>query len=527
MLFAACTLDEEPRDQIPEEQAYSNEKDLYLNTVATLYNYIGGKNTGEGLQGTCRGVYDLQTFGSDEALLPIRGNDWYDGGIWEQLYIHNWDAGHEAFKNAWLYLYKVITLCNHSLSVLDTNNSLLSSSYYEAYTAEIRALRAIYYWYLLDLFGRVPIIIGDDVSIYDVKQSERSEVFKFVFDELMSVKDHLQWVSSANSGNFYGRVTAPVVTFVLAKLMLNAEIYADDNWTDKIYTKGSDMKFNVYNSSLNAWEACIAFCNQLASSTFRLEPQYRTNFIIRNESSVENIWTIPMDKDLFGTHQENMTRSLHARHSDVYGWKSDNGTCATVHTMKVYHYGEADIDKRFNDNFWSGEVKDGGYPVYDRTMKPLVYYPMEAKLDLTQSDYLETAGARMRKYEIDRNAKEDGQLIDNDIVLFRFADVLLMRAEAKLRNGEDGQADMDMVRTRAGMPTRPLTLESILEERLLELCWEGWRRQDMIRFRCYESLFEGDKWDEKVDESSGFTTVYPIPKDITKLNHNLVQNPGY
>jgi hypothetical protein len=104
---------------------------------------------------------------------------------------------------------------------------------------------------------------------------------------------------------------------------------------------------------------------------------------------------------------------------------------------------------------------------------------------------------------------------------------MLMRAEAKLRNGEDGQADFDDVRERTGEDTRPLTLESLLDERLLELCFEGWRRQDLIRFGQYESLFQGNEWYDKVSESDGHTTVYPIPGDVMALNVNLRQNPGY
>ena len=104
-----------------------------------------------------------------------------------------------------------------------------------------------------------------------------------------------------------------------------------------------------------------------------------------------------------------------------------------------------------------------------------------------------------------------------------------MRAEAYLRNvePEKGQADFDEVRQRAYMNPRPLTLDNIYDERLLELCWEGWRRQDMIRFGKYESLFEGDEFDDKVDESDGHTTVYPIPSSVLTLNKYLQQNKGY
>ena len=130
----------------------------------------------------------------------------------------------------------------------------------------------------------------------------------------------------------------------------------------------------------------------------------------------------------------------------------------------------------------------------------------------------------MKKYAVDKNASKDGQLMDNDIVLFRFADVLLMRAEAKLRLGEDGHQDFDRVRQRSLMEPRPYTLQNLLDERMLELCWEGWRRQDLIRFGQYKSLYEDD---DAVDESDGHTTVHPIPADVRAVNNKLTQNPGY
>ena len=143
ILLTACSLDENPRDQIPEEEAYTSATALFQNTVATLYAYIGGNTDGEGLQGTCRGVYDLQTFGSDEAMLPTRGGDWYDGGLWQDMYRHSWSAGHDLPKNAWIYLYKVIALCNRSLEQIDAHRGLLSAEQYQNYRAEVRALRAI------------------------------------------------------------------------------------------------------------------------------------------------------------------------------------------------------------------------------------------------------------------------------------------------------------------------------------------------------------------------------------------------
>ena len=193
--------------------------------------------------------------------------------------------------------------------------------------------------------------------------------------------------------------------------------------------------------------------------------------------------------------------------------------------MEVNHYGKADQDTRFGRNYWSGEATGlNSSIVTDRQGNNLIYYPLEVSIDLSNSPYMETAGARMKKYEVDRFATNDGKLMDNDIVLFRYADVLLMLAEAKVRNGEDGQSYFDLVRKRARMNTLPATLENILNERMIEFAWEGWRRNDMIRFDIYKSTYEGA---DAVDESDRHTIVFPIPNDVLSLNTNLHQNPGY
>ena len=524
----SCSLNEDPRDQITEEEAYSNADALYRNTVATLYNYIGGREDGEGLQGTCRGIYDLQTFGSDEAMVPVRGTDWFDGGTWVALYCHSWSAGHEMPKKSWLYLYKVITLCNRSIEQLEAHKSLITAEQLNSYTSEVRALRAICYWYLLDLFGRVPIITSTDVSKNQLIQSERNDVFRFVVSELQATGKILKMENSVKPGDYYGRVTRPVVLFVLAKLMLNAEVYTDNDWTDGARPDGSKMQFDIEGQTMNAWEAAIHYCDILEDCGFRLENEYTNNFLVHNDNSDENIWTIFMDKDLYYNQQQCFYRSWHYRHAAAYGFTGENGVCATRRVLEIFKYGTDEEDNRFVHNYWAGVVYDyDGNIVYDRSGAPLTYYPWEVDLDLSGSPYVETAGARIKKYEVDKNATKDSRLMDNDIVLFRFADVLLMRAEAKLRNGMDGQADYDAVRLRAHMPTKEISLQNLIDERLLELCWEGWRRQDLIRFNQFESLFMGSEDYRKVDESDGHTTVFPIPGDVLTLNPNITQNKGY
>jgi hypothetical protein len=294
-----------------------------------------------------------------------------------------------------------------------------------------------------------------------------------------------------------------VADFVLAKLMLNAEVYC-----------GTPM-----------WEETKYYCDLIEDQGFKLESDYAFNFAVYNEMSTENIWTIPMDKNLYSNQQQNLYRSYHYRHAAAYGFTAENGSCATLRTLQVFGYDTPVQDTRFDLNYWAGTVTDlDGNVVPDRVGNPLVYYPWEVEMDLSGSTYVEMAGARMKKYAVDKNALKDGKLMDNDIVLFRYADVLLMRAEALLRSGGDGQADYDAVRLRAGMPTRELTLQNLLDERLLELCWEGWRRQDLIRFGQFQSLYSGP---DAIDETDGHTTIYPIPADVMALNQNLLQNPGY
>ena len=529
-VLSSCSLDENPKDQIPEEEAYVDAGALYRNTVATLYNYIGGATDGQGLQGTCRGIYDLQTFGSDEAMIPTRGTDWYDGGIWQALYRHDWTPGHPMLGNAWSYLYKVITLCNRSLELLESHQHLLDEVQYVEYTAEVRALRAIYYWYLMDLFGRIPIITTSKTSLSQLQQMPRSQIFKFVCTELQQVCPYLHHENSARPGDYYGRVTYHVACFVLAKLMLNAEVYLDNNWTDGDHPDGSALTISVDGKTMNAWEATIYYCDQLENADYELEELYTSNFEVHNENSNENIWVIPMDKDLYYNEMQYFFRSWHYRHAAAYGFTGENGACATKRTLEIFKYGTWSEDPRFLLNYYDGIVFDNDRKIVrDRNGEEFEYKPWEVELDLSDSPYLETAGARMNKYVVDRNATKNGKLMDNDIVLFRFADVLLMHAEALLRNGqaEEGQDYFNAVRGRVDAPEKPLTLQNLLDERLLELCWEGWRRQDLIRFGQYESLFMGDQWDAKVDETDGHTTVFPIPGGMIDFNPNLTQNPGY
>ena len=524
LCFSSC-LDEHPKDQLDQEAIYNNADNIYKNAVASLYNYIGSNQESEGLQGTCRGIYDYNTLTTDEAMNPIRGGDWYDGGLWENMYQHKWNANDINLYNVWKYLFKVIVLSNQSLSIIDSHKSLLSAEQTRDFTAEVRAVRALFYYYAMDMFGRVPIVTSYDVKLEQVTQSERSEVFKFIVDELQDVAPQLADEHSNKEGDYYGRVTRPVANFLLAKLALNAEIYTDDNWTDGKRQDGKSIYFNVNGEKKNAWETCIWYCEQLRQEGYELESDYASNFAVHNENSKENIFTIPLDKNLYLNEYHYLFRSRHYKHGGAYGGSSENGTCATISTVKAFGYGTDHVDNRFKTNFYADTVFVDGKKIYLDNGKPLVYMPMELKLNLSDSPYKQTAGARVGKYEVDRTAYSDGRQVDNDIVLFRYADAILMKAEAKVRNGEDGSKELNAIRDRAGMPHVKANLSNILKERLLELVWEGWRRQDLIRFGEYTKAY--DQRTPLENEFTGFTTVFPIPQKCLDLNKGLKQNPGY
>lgn len=110
-------------------------------------------------------------------------------------------------------------------------------------------------------------------------------------------------------------------------------------------------------------------------------------------------------------------------------------------------------------------------------------------------------------------------------MLYRYADVLLMKAEALVRNGESGDAPFNAVRRRVGMAEKAATLDNILDERLLELAWEGWRRQDLIRFGRFTQAYDIHTPSQLDDKQASI--VFPIPQKAIDLNCGLVQNPEY
>ena len=527
--WASCSsyLEENPKDRLDEETAYSTLSDVQKNGVLSLYNYVGGYVDSQGLQGTGRGIYDLNTFTTDETIMPTRGGDWYDGGFWQGLYLHRWGVNNEAIYATWEYLYRTVILCNGSLERIQDFAEKHPEENVADCVAEVRALRAMFYYYIMDLFGSVPLIEKSDPAVEDIVQEKRSKVFNFIVKELTESSSLLSEERSNQPGVYYGRMTQPVVWFLLAKLALNAEVYTDDDWTDGSRPDGKSIFFEVEGQRLNAWQTVNYYCEKITAAGYTLEKDYTANFAVFNESSEENIFVIPMNKTLYTNQFICLFRSRHYNHAKAYGLSGENGSSATKEVLETFGYDTPQVDARFDYCYFAGPVKDleGNQILLDDGVTPLVYEPWNVALDVSGKPYEKTAGARMKKYEVDKTGLKDGKLLDNDIVLFRYADVLLMQSEAKVRNGENGDAELNLVRSRVGMAPRTATLENLLDERMMELAWEGWRRQDMIRFGVFTRSYSCRP--QLPGEENGYTTVFPIPEKVIDMNPQLHQHKGY
>lgn len=548
-LFSACSgfLDEDPKSKIPEEEAYKSEKLVYVNTIATIYTSFGNR-----LYGSTDNVHTLQEFSSDAWILPGRQGDWVDGGKWQSLFLHNYGSGNATIKSTWNALYTIIGNCNTSIDNLETFIQAGGESYLQDYQYEARAVRAILYYHLVDLFGRVPLVTSSKTVMADVNQSSRSEVYQFIVDELTDCIPHLPSGKCQNMGKYYGRVTKAVGYMAMAKVAINSPILSKDDWNDGslvggiakvapyVNQAGKNIKIALDGTTRDAWETVLYCQKQIEKEGYSLQPNFSQNFSKTNDSSVENIWTQPSDGTTYKVSDYNPTRTLHAAHASAYGLQGWNGACATVEQMKVFKYGTDEQDPRMDMTFFYGPVFVDGKPI-DAGLgdgAQLCYNPMDVVVDFKEdvpNQILKFAGARMSKYEVD-NTTSSYLNHNNDKVFWRYADALLLAAEAKVRMGQSGDAEVNEIRDRvqAGQKSN-VTLQDILDERMLEFSYEGMRRQDQIRFGTYTEpttdryagVHHNVATGDYVVDNTGFTTVFPIPTSVLELNTKLTQNPGY
>ena len=337
--MSGCSLEETPLSKFDEGEAYKSATLVYVNTVASLYNKLNSR-----FKGGDDNYNYMSEFTADVLFLPGRQGDWVDGGKHQNAFLHRWDPSTDYIRNLWNNSYSDIALCNASLKKLEEIKGLgsLDASVVDSYMAEVRGIRAFYYMWLVDFFGRIPIVTSPDAGIGDVKQSTRSEAYGFVRDEIADIIPLLPSAKSQDvNSEYYARMTKAVAYAMMARLAINAAVFSQDNWNQGQFTggiakvepgvtaAGKSQNITINGKTMNAWETVIYCQEQIKAEGYELATSFKDNFKTGNESSKENIFVEPMDDNVHRTSDTQVTRSLHYAHAKTIGFSSWNGTAAT------------------------------------------------------------------------------------------------------------------------------------------------------------------------------------------------------
>lgn len=493
MMLSSCfDLTEEVYTEIPMDEFGKTEQEL-IATAGRAYTKLQDYCTEQSLW-----TLNLQV--SDECAVPVNSNGSWAEERYSELQYHKYSPSNKLVLEGWNFCFDGIASCNEILYELG-----LSSIEFEAkdkIIAEIKILRAFFYFMAIDGWGNVPYSIDYTDTSYP-EQKDRKFMFSFIEKE---ITDNIELLDEVPSLSNYGRVTQGMAYTLLAKLYLNAEEWIGEAMWDE------------------AEKACYKV---ISGGHYTIADDYSSNFAVSNESSVENIFVIPYST----TYTESDHNSFIIYIMALDSWATEkfnipasawDGFVCQPDFFQKY----ADNDKR-RDETWlykGNQISNGDYDVTDAPYNPV----FDESLYATRRALYD--GARIWKwhYQKDGLLISDQTSMDNDFALFRYSDVVLMYVEALMRQGRTGEAvnlaDFKKIRTRAGLQeytASNLTLEELLDERGRELAWEGWRRQDLIRFGEYNKAW----WAKPA--SAATTKLYPIPTTVRAANPNLDQNEGY
>ena len=517
----ACTdLTETPYNQITEENFNPTAADLAALMVpvySPLRAYMGWY-----------GILDGMEESADAFITPVRPNGWYDGGVYIRMHEHKWTTGQGQAGTVWNNAFSGINSANRVLYQIESGIVPTDDATALAVTTELKAMRAFYYSLLLDHFGRVPIVT-DFTDATLPQQATRQQVYDFVVTELTAAIPNL---SEETGDAMYGRMNKAAAQAILARVYLNAEVYTGTPQWEKV---------------LEVTEAIIA------ADDYELDATYRGPFARDNDESPEIIFAVPYDQ-IYARQSNFHMKTLKPELRYVFNLEAQpwGGSASNPQFIDTY-----DVDDdRLEDTWLMGDQRDE----LGRGYTFVKYVPGINKDQLNEFDH----GFPVRKYEI--YAGEDGAS-DVDFPIVRYAEVLMMRAEALMRLGQPGAGalvtqvrqrnfkgaaaskamvtdaqllagsrynygwyDVDGV-VKTGPGGTPVTdggadiqYGRFLDELGWEFAIEAHRRTDMIRF----GIFTTKTWFNHVPHTLGATrSVFAIPSNAIRTNPNLTQNEGY
>lgn len=513
-LFVSCTdLEETPIDGViagggggstaPEFRTVLNE----MNAIYVEWNRQGG----------------LNEMAADLWAGPTRGADWDDNAALRQLHTHTWAPDH-AFIGASYNIF-LTGVFNADLLLADPSQS--------ADHAATKFLKSWFYYQMIDKFGKVPYRTDYSDLTKDALVYSRQEAFPIgvaLAEEALAALPETAGAPGAASVNTF---TKDAARMLLAKYHLNKAVFTSEYGATEFTHESADM------------DAVINYVNDMTVTLETGSPDgasYWKNFDVDNNTSSEIIYALPSirgggaddvaDTRWFynaGAHYNFTPGGWNGPSitAEAYAYFQENGVAEGADPRATYTTPE--ITANFNTSADLGvgvgilrglQYAPGGTtPLEDRNGNPLDLVPL-TELVMTSRATIETQGFRARKYIPD---SENFDSPGNDNIVYRFADAMLMRAEASLRGGTggDAQADLDAIRARVGLGSIPATLDNVYSERARELWLEGFRREDMIRFGTFL-----DPKGLKSAASDPKYLLFSIPSEAL-INPNMTQNPGY
>lgn len=465
--------------------------------LASAYNQLGAFTDQAN-------IYALHEHSTDEMQGPTRGTDWDDNGRWRNIHTHTWTGQSSDVVGAWDGLNKGHALANEAINNAGGNKTII---------AEGTFLRAFFMFNIMDLFGKVPFKEMKDGQTVSSVLSRAQAADKIIAD-LEAVLPNLSDATGTNTG----AATKQAAQALLAKVYLNRAVYTAD-------PKSPAGPFTFAKADM---DKAISYCDAvIASGKFSLTEDYFKNFTPDNTTaSKELVFAIANTTGQSlnnGSSVRNRYYMTTHYNQNPSGW---NGFTTLSDFYNSFEAGDVRLGGKVADASASGLVTGfqvgqqfgkNGEKLTDRQGNPLVYTK-----DCSLTNANEREGIRVIKYTPEfSNIDAPG----NDYVFLRFADVLLMKAEALHRSGSStaGLAIVNQVRTARGLKAlAALTDDNLLAERGHELYWEGWRRNDQVRFGKFNAPVVN-----RTAASPAFRVVYPIPQKEIEINPALTQNEGY